>query len=216
MQNLLEALQNADRICRQANVHFENAAQIERQLPGIPAKLKKERIKWVLLGIGVWYLGNAIFLLLRGIPLLGPILFTVGGIASFGAGAYLAFTKCKSAKEKADTQYAQMSNQIQQERNEAQMIFEENYEALKFLPDDYWYPMATEYLVKAIASQRVTTLGDALDRYDAQLHRWKVEEANAQILAQQQLQSAHLKSIEKSSRISAAANVATALASHSR
>jgi hypothetical protein len=68
--------------------------------------------------------------------------------------------------------------------------------------------MATSYLVKAIASKRVDNLGDALDRFDAQLHRWKVEEANANLLAQQQAQTAHLKSISTSSKVNAAANVA--------
>ena len=44
MENLLEALQSADRICKQAYVHLEKAAQMEQEIPGLSAKLKKERI----------------------------------------------------------------------------------------------------------------------------------------------------------------------------
>ena len=32
MENLLNALQNADRICGQTNIHFEKAAEMEQQI----------------------------------------------------------------------------------------------------------------------------------------------------------------------------------------
>lgn len=86
-----------------------------------------------------------------------------------------------------------------------------NLEQVRFLPADYWYPMATEYLIKVVAAHRADSLKEALDLFDAQLHRWRVEEANNAILAQQQLQTAHLASIRTSSKISAAANVTNTL-----
>ena len=52
--------------------------------------------------------------------------------------------------------------------------------------------------------------------FDEQLHRWKVEEANTSIVAQQQAQTEALKGIRKSSAINAAANVANAAANISR
>lgn len=119
----------------------------------------------------------------------------------FGVGGY------RAEKTALEAQISSLQKKAQQERDTAQQIFEENYEMLSFLPDDYWYPLATSYLIKAIASKRVGTLGEALDRFDAQLHRWKVEEANAALLAQQQAQTEHLKSIRTSSKVSAAANV---------
>ncbi len=88
---------------------------------------------------------------------------------------------------------------------------EANFEDLKFLPDDYWYPLATGYLIKIISTQRADSLKEALDMFDAQLHRWKVEEANAEIIAQQQTQTAHPKSIRTGSKINAAANVINGL-----
>ena len=200
MENLLNALQTADRICNQANVHFEKAAHIEQQLAELNAQIKKAKKKWIAVGVGLWV---AVSILGSLIPFL-TALFNLCGIA---AGVYIGTNGYKKEKLSIEAEISAMQGKAQEERNAAQQIFEENYDSLSFLPDDYWYPMATSYLVKAISSQRVTSLGDALDRFDAQLHRLKVEEANAHLLEQQQAQTAHLKSISTSSKVSAAANV---------
>lgn len=89
----------------------------------------------------------------------------------------------------------------------AEQIFTENAEYLEFLPVDYWYPLATEYLIKIVGSGRCTDLSEALDKFDEQLHRWKLENANAEIIAQQQIQIANLESIRRSNNVNAAANV---------
>ena len=200
METLLNALKNADRICGQTNIHFEKAAEMERQIEVLSAKLKKAKKKWIGIGFGFWFVVGTVS---GSIPFLAQILLLVsivGGVV-VGVGGY------RNEKATLNAQISSLKKKAQEERDAAQQIFEKNYEALSFLPDDYWYPLATSYLVKAIASKRVETLGDALDRFDAQLHRWKVEEANANLLAQQQAQTAHLKSISTSSKVSAAANV---------
>ena len=200
METLLNALQNADRICNQANAHFEKTAQIEQQLISLTAQLKKAKKKWIGIGVGFWLIVGTVS---GSIPFLATILSIVsiiGGVV-LGVGGY------RNEKATLEAQISDLQKKAQEERDAAQQIFEENYEALSFLPDDYWYPLATSYLVKAIASKRVETLGDALDRFDAQLHRWKLEEANANLLAQQQVQTEHLKSIRISSKVNAAANV---------
>ena len=209
MENLLNALQNADRICGQTNIHFEKAAQMERQIEISTAKLKKAKKKWIGIGFGFWFVVGTVS---GSIPFLAQVLLIVsiiGGIV-LGVGGY------RNEKTTLEEQISSLQKKAQKERDAAQQIFEENYEALSFLPDDYWYPLATSYLVKAIASKRVETLGDALDRFDAQLHRWKVEEANAAILAQQQAQTEHLKSIRTSSKVNATANVVNAAANIAR
>jgi len=208
METLLNALQNADRICKQANAHFEKAAQIEQQIESFGAELKKAKTKWIIIGVVIWVVAGTVGGVLNGIPAIGGILKALLSLAGIGAGVYIGMNGFKKEKASVEAQIRSIQGKAQEERNAAQQIFEANYEALSFLPDDYWYPMATSYLVKAIASKRVDNLGDALDRFDAQLHRWKVEEANANLLAQQQAQTAHLKSISTSSKVNAAANVA--------
>lgn len=207
METLLTALQNADRICSLANVHFENAAQLEQQLQTLTAQLKKAKTKWILIGIALWTLAGT---LLGGFA-RGQFLSLLISLGSIVAGVSVGTRGYRKEKTSLEAQIRSHRAAIQAERTQARKIFDENYQVLSFLPDDYWYPMATNYLVKAIASRRVQTLGEALDRFDAQLHRWKVEEANANLLAQQQAQTAHLKSISTSSKVNAAANVTNAI-----
>ena len=52
--------------------------------------------------------------------------------------------------------------------------------------------------------------------FDEQLHRWKIEEANAEIVAQQKAQTANLNSIRKSRKVSAIAYTANAIVNISR
>ena len=202
METLLNALQNADRICGQTNIHFEKAAEMNRQIESLTAKIKKAKKKWIGIGFVLWFVCGCISARMALLGIIGGVILGVSG--------------CRAEKKALEEQISSLQKKAQKERDAAQQIFEANYEALSFLPDDYWYPMATSYLVKAIASKRVETLGDALDRFDAQLHRWKVEEANAAILAQQQAQTEHLKSIRTSSKVNAAANVVNAAANIAR
>lgn len=203
METLLTALQNADRICSLANVHFENAAQLEQQLQTLTARLKKTKTKWTLIGFVLWTLAGT---LLGGFA-RGQFLSLLISVGSIVAGVTVGTRGYRKEKTSLESEIRSHRVSIQAERTQARKILDDNYQALSFLPDDYWYPMATNYLVKAIASRRVQSLGEALDRFDAQLHRWKVEEANANLLAQQQLQTDHLRSIRVSSKVSAAANV---------
>ena len=202
MENLLNALQKADRICGQTNTHFEKALEMERQIEVLTAKIKKAKKKWIGIGFALWFVCGCISARMALLGIIGGIVLGVGGY--------------RNEKATLEAQISSLYKKAQKERDAAQQIFEENYEVLSFLPDDYWYPLATSYLVKAIASKRVETLGDALDRFDAQLHRWKVEEANAAILAQQQAQTEHLKSIRTSSKVNATANVVNAAANIAR
>lgn len=196
MENLLNALQNADQICRQTNTHFEKAAETERHILLHTEKIKKAKKKWIIIGVVSELLGEALFHV--------PPLSIIGAIV-IGACGY------RAEKKALETKISSLRNKAQEERDAAQQIFEANYDALSFLPDDYWYPLATSYLIKVIESKRVGSLGEALDRFDAQLHRWKVEEANAALLTEQQAQTTHLKSIRTSSKVNAAANVTNAI-----
>ena len=197
METLLNALQNADRICGQTNIHFEKAAQMERQIEIVTAKIKKAKKKWIGIGFGLWFVCGCIGAILALLGIIGGVVVGIGGY--------------RNEKASLEAQISNLRNKAQKERNAAQQIFEENYEALSFLPDDYWYPLATSYLIKVIESQRVESLREALDHFDAQLHRWKVEEANAAIVTEQRAQTVHLKSIRTSSKVNAAANVTNAI-----
>jgi hypothetical protein len=90
-------------------------------------------------------------------------------------------------------------------------IMDAHEDVLEGLYGDYCTPVATEYLMKITAAGRVDTLGEALLMCDDQMHRWKIEEANAAVVAEQRNQSESLRGIRKSNAISAVANVTNTL-----
>lgn len=184
--DLLGQLQQAHAVCCRSNVYLEKAAELENEAVALGLQSKK-RMRNFLIAFGVFFLiGNVIALLLFLIAL--PFVLV--------------------ARKKRAKQVDELRQEAARKQLAAQDIFEQNYALISFLPSDYWYPMATDYLVKMVLSKRAADLPAALDLYDMQLHRWKVEEANVQIIQQQQMQTAHLKGIRTSSAVNAAASVA--------
>ncbi len=187
MENLLEALRKADKICSQANVYMEKISQGEVQINNLEASKEEIKKKWIKRAI------------------ICGILFFVWLVVII-----VCYVKYKNEIEAVDAQIARIQKQNELEYKKAQEIYDKNYSDLSFLPSGYWYPLATNYLIQAIELERVSTLGEALNIFDTQLHRWKVEQANSDLLAQQQMQTRHLSSIRKSSKINAIANVTNA------
>ena len=211
MENLLTALQNADRVCRNANVHHEAAARIEQEAEALQAGAKKTKIKWILIGIGIWYLMNMVGTIFIRIPYIGAVLVVLCSLAGMAGGIYIGMNGLRKARAELNAKLTKLRGSAQAERDKAQAICDAGWRELAILPEDYRYPLASTYLVRAVAAGRVTTLAEALDRFDAQLHRWKIEQANDQIVSQQQAQSKYLRSIDKTSKVNAAANVANAV-----
>lgn len=207
MNELLQELIMADKICKQANARYVKAAQLEQQGNDLTESMKKVKTKWIIVGVVIWIIGSSIGRAFSGIPAIGMILSAAFSIGFIYLGYRLGSTNYKREKASIDSEIAKLQTQIEKEKEYAQQIFDDHIDELAFLPVDYWYPMATDYLVKVIQAKRANTLGEAIDKFEEQLHRWKVEEANAQMVAQQQQQTAHLASIKTSSKVSAAANV---------
>ncbi len=208
MENLLEKLQQADVVCKEANRHFEagatavEEAQLALEKFGTPKK-RLLRIAGYAFGAAVAADGLAI-MFLSWLPQFLQVL------PGWCAAGFVVWQQLKKYRVLQENLAAARKLQAK-EQAAGEDIFARNLEKVRFLPADYWYPMATEYLIKVVAAHRAGSLKEALNLFDAQLHRWRVEEANNAILAQQQLQTAHLASIRTSSKISAAANVTNTL-----
>lgn len=184
MDNLLQALINADRVCREAHEYFERANNMEIQNHNAMLRsIKRLKFLAIILGLVLAWIcvagmnDNADFMLLTTLCVI-CLYFYLKGLL-------------KKKHEKKSEQ------QCGAERLQGQNILEANKNALAFLPSDYWYPLATNFMLKAVQAGRATTLPEAIDKFEEQLHRWKLEESNAQILAQQQAQSQQLASIAK-------------------
>lgn len=208
MENLMEKLQQADVVCKEANRHFAagatavEEAQLALEKFGTPKK-RLLRIAGYAFGAAVAADGLAI-MFLSWLPQFLQVL------PGWCAAGFVVWQQLKKYRVLQENLAAARKLQAK-EQAAGEDIFARNLEKVRFLPADYWYPMATEYLIKVVAAHRADSLKEALNLFDAQLHRWRVEEANNAILAQQQLQTAHLASIRTSSKISAAANVTNTL-----
>lgn len=122
----------------------------------------------------------------------------------------------KKQQEQLKVQIASVEKSIEEENTALSHYVDANKDILSVIPDDYWYPMCTDYLVKMVRTDRASSIPEALNMFDLQLHRWKVEESNAQMLAMQQEQSSKLDSLRTLSAITAAATTYTAFTSGDR
>ena len=57
---------------------------------------------------------------------------------------------------------------------------EKNGHVLKFLPNQYRNLQATSYMLMAVKNGRADTLKEAINLYEEQLHRWRLEDAARQ------------------------------------
>ena len=188
---LYQQLANADNYCKRATEHLDKANKLEEQATQT-ADVKKVGFIWAGIGIGVgcMYLCSMIGRVLSGgsdlvAGIFGMIGIAVGAVVGFFAAKYL-YANSKKKREDLAKNY---SNQSAQERATAEQIVSEGHRYLSLIPDNYWYPQATEYIASVVQSGRANTVPEALAMYDEQLHRWNMEDAQMQILNEVQAQN---------------------------
>jgi len=107
-------------------------------------------------------------------------------------------------------QIEESKNNLESLKNNLDIFIIDNHHVVEFLPETYRNPQATSYMLLAVSNGRADTLKEAINLYEEQLHRWKLEEyarqsAEAQsycALAMDELNSrqaqtnAHLQAIE--------------------
>ena len=206
MSELEEKVKSVDEICKQFYPYFEKA---KKDREDAELRLKKgTKTRVIISVVGAWILSDILVGIssMIGLPVVFGFLDIV--IAIFvAAKVYNSYLKPNLTNE-----YNNMIKDAIYNEEKGNQIIENNISSLSILPDDYWYPLATNYIYKIVKQGRADSINQALQMYDEQLHRWKVEEANAAILSEQQSQSESLRGIRKSSAINAAANVVSATA----
>ena len=113
------------------------------------------------------------------------------------------------------SELARLSNKIQNKNDELSSINKSLYDIVStiknditVLPPDYQYSMAAEYIYSCLRNQRANTIGEAVNLYEDQLHKWRVENSLQQLNQMQKEQAASLRYIKATSGIAAAASVA--------
>ncbi len=84
-------------------------------------------------------------------------------------------------------------------------------EIVALLPPDYQYYIAANYIYSCFLNGRAFTMSEAINLYEEQVHRWKIENYQQQMVIIQQQQQATMRAIKTNTAISAGANVANLL-----
>ena len=79
---------------------------------------------------------------------------------------------------------AQAEKDIQKATQELVKFKADNNKCTHFLPREYRDYQATSYMAIAVAKGRADTFKEAANLYEEQLHRWRMEQINEQIAAQ--------------------------------
>ncbi|MBQ2715871.1 MAG: hypothetical protein IJF21_03630 [Clostridia bacterium] len=192
-------------------------------------KRKKTESSILMCKIGKWIaIPNGIFLLLCGIVAMAgvepdasdKILLPIMGIALIVSIiiATAAKSKTKRIEKECDDEFeSHIKPQIEESQSNLitlkqnlSTFAKDNHHVVEFLPASYRNPQATSYMLLAVSNGRADTLKEAINLYEEQLHRWKLEQyarqgAEAQeycALAMDELNSrqaqtnAHLQAIE--------------------
>lgn len=88
---------------------------------------------------------------------------------------------------------------------------EKHIDVVSKVPSKYFYPIAIDYFIEVISNGRADTLKEAMNLFEEQLHRWKIEDMTKSAMIAQQQTAANSAAIRTSSAINAAANVANLL-----
>lgn len=94
---------------------------------------------------------------------------------------------------------------INQRVNEILNQYENDFQ---ILPPDYQYSIAAEYIYKCFLNQRAATISEAVNLFEEQLHRWKIENYHQQLMNIQYQQQCTMEAVKRNSAISAGASVA--------
>ena len=131
-------------------------------------------------------------------------------------GTAFTFYLYNKRKKETEAYGEQCDTAASKEEVVAEQYIIDNKDTLSVLPNDYWYPMATENIIKILQQGRASTLNEAMDRFDALRREWLMDQRYAEMSAAIMQQSSNLESIERSSRINTAINVGRAVADVTR
>lgn len=204
MNETLKKLINANNIITSAYERFDEG---EREYQRIEAKYRRSKEakgKVYLFAAAPFVLGLlCAWCLLASHSFIAVILAAI----SFAGIAFVARVE-KKANKKADEKKKAEIEEAEKIYAEGNSIMQVNINEISFIPADYRYPLAVNYLVQCFRDSRAETMNEALSMFDEQLHRWKMENAQQQMIEQQNAQLRQLGGIRRDIKVNTAVNVA--------
>lgn len=176
------------------------------------ARIKKER-EWifvwpVVIFVGITYFPFMIATYLQRKTLVSAVIYA---LVISGVAFIMFYFDKKSKIKKYRTQESELLNQLIDLKNRRATVAHSIAGSIQVIPPDYQYSLATEYIYSCILNQRAATIGEAVNLYEDQLHKWKMEQMQSKLLEIGVQQQYTLNKIRQADTISAAANVATAV-----
>lgn len=101
------------------------------------------------------------------------------GILYFPIALLLGIKKVKKDLKNAVARSNQLKQRIER-------VIKENIEIISLIPEKYRYPLATSFLTEVFECGRADTMKEALNLYEEQLHRWRMENKMNEVLKKQQ------------------------------
>ena len=65
--------------------------------------------------------------------------------------------------------------QIKEIKSDMEELIIKNIDVISIIPEQYRYPLATNYIYEVLSNGRADSMKEALNLYEEQLHRWKME-----------------------------------------
>lgn len=141
---------------------------------------------------------------LSGLPFLCLAFF------AYTIGIILAVLLCINNRKKIQEKQAELTKNV----NILNQIIHENYAGLTAVPEAYRYTYAVSTMLSYVDAMRADSMKEAINLYEEELHRMRMEQGQQQIIAIQQEQQQTLASINHYSRrqnIISAANTAASV-----
>lgn len=139
------------------------------------------------------------------------ILWFIVAFLIYAGGLTLAILMRNRSVSKMNANKEAIQKDIYAMRNRQDELYMSVSNVLEKVPQDYRYYIAVNYIVDCLQKGRADSMKEAINLYEEQLHRWKLENAAMEAVVLQQQQAASLRSIQASSRVAAVASTANAI-----
>ncbi len=206
VNTLVTSVQAANEICQQIYTMGNKKTPLEQRKQQLVKYFQPEMIILIVIGLFGLYsffgfidcilqIGNHIKeegFLVAIITFIGQIIIFVIAESVAALIGFFVYKKYKKAEENKRTKIAEMDAQIKQIDDDIDLFYAKNYDILQVLPPDYRYAMASNYILSVLINRRADSIKEAVNLYETQLHQWRMENYQNQILNQQIQTNIHL------------------------
>lgn len=133
------------------------------------------------------------------------------GVLMIIAAIIIDVTKNTKRKKYKAKRLVELDEGIETDTQKLKVVMSTRKEAYNVVPSGYMYPFAINYFIDVLKCGRADSMKEAMNLYEDQVHKWKIENlAESTLLAQQEANA--IAAINATvNTVSAAANVATSI-----